>query len=149
MIRTGRKLPADIMTRVASLPERIQEEESVCALYLHGSAVAGIMTPLSDLDFGVLLKHGLGKIGRFQKHLHLACLFEETLETEEFDLIMMNEAPPRIAFNILKTGKLLFVRDRDEFVDFWEKVTKLYLDFKPMREEYNAIFIEKLQKAHS
>ena len=148
MIRTGRKLPADIMTRVASLPERLQEEESVCALYLHGSAVAGTMTPLSDLDFGVLLKHGLGKIGRFQKHLHLACFFEDILETEEFDLIMMNDAPPRIAFNILKTGKLLFVRDQNELVDFCERVTKLYLDFKPMREEYNEIFIQQLQKSH-
>jgi len=149
MIRTGRKLPADIMTRVALLPERIQEEESVCAFYLHGSAVAGIMTPLSDLDFGVLLKHDLGKSDRFKKHLDLRCLFEDILETEEFDLIMMNEAPPRIAFNILKTGKLLFVRNRKELVDFCERVTKLYLDFKPMREEYNAIFIERLQKAHS
>lgn len=71
------------------------------------------------------------------------------IKTEEFDLIMMNDAPVRIAFNILKTGKLLFVRNRNEHVDFWEKVTKQYLDFKPLREEYNAVFIEQLQKSPS
>jgi hypothetical protein len=144
MIKTGNKLPPDIMKRVGLLPDHLQGDESVCALYLHGSAATGNMTPLSDLDFGLLLRRKMSKEDRFDKLLKLTTLFMDILETDEFDLVLMNEAPPRIPHKIIKTGKLLYVNDYNELIDFVEINTKLYLDFKPLRDEYNAIFLDKL-----
>ena len=144
MIKTGKKLPPDIMKRVELLPDHLQGDETVCALYLHGSAATGNMTPLSDLDFGLLLRRNMSKEDRLDTLLKLTTLFMDVLETDEFDLVLMNEAPSRIPHKIIKTGKLLYVNDYNELIDFVEINTKFYLDFKPLRDEYNAIFLNRL-----
>ncbi len=147
MIKTGKKLPPDIMERVELLPDHLQGDESVCALYLHGSAVTGNMTPLSDLDFGLLLRRNMSQEDRFDKLLRLTTLFMDVLKIDEFDLVLMSQVPSRIAHKIIKTGKLLYANDYNELIDFVEINTKLYLDFKPLRDEYNAIFFNKLNSS--
>jgi hypothetical protein len=39
------------------------------------------------------------------------------LETEEVDLILLNEAPARIAYSIIKDGCHLLCRDEKELID--------------------------------
>jgi hypothetical protein len=86
----------------------------------------------------------MSKKDRFDKLLKLTTLFMDVLKTDEFDLVLMNGAPSRIAHKIIKTGKLLYINDYNELIDFVEINTKLYFDFKPLQDEYNAIFLDKL-----
>ena len=51
--------------------------------------------------------------------------------------------PLEIAFQILKTGKLLFCNDRAALTDFRERLVKMYLDFKPVREAFDLGFSER------
>lgn len=54
MIREGKKLPTDVLTRIPSLIKRLSKDEVIIAIYAFGS-----LPPLSDLDFGILLTHQL------------------------------------------------------------------------------------------
>ena len=42
----------------------------------------------------------------------------------------------------MKTGKLLYCRDQNRLIDFIEKTKKLYLDFKPVRDQFDRVFLE-------
>jgi hypothetical protein len=48
----------------------------------------------------------------------------------------------RYAFNIIRSGKLLFCSDSDILRDFVEKSVKLYLDFKYFRDEFDKEFLK-------
>jgi hypothetical protein len=69
-------------------------------------------------------------------------LFIESLQTEEIDLVLMNHAPSNIAFQIVKTGKLLLCNDRRALIDFREQLVMSYLDFKFVREAFDSAFLK-------
>jgi predicted nucleotidyltransferase len=142
MIREGVKLPKDVEYKIPGLTQSAARDRDIIALYAFGSLAQHALKPLSDLDFGILLASRLDKQERFDKDIELIGLFTDFLKTDEIDLIVMNDAPPRIAFNILKTGKLLLCNDRSTLVDFREHIVKYYLDFKYFRDQFDAIFLK-------
>jgi predicted nucleotidyltransferase len=145
MIREGVKLPIGVQYGISDLVQTVAGDKDVVALYAFGSLARNALKPLSDLDFGTLLSSRLDKNQRFEKHIELIGLFTEFLKTNEVDLINMNDVPPRIAYNILKTGKLLFCSDRPALIDFREHVVKHYLDFKHVRDTFDQIFLKGIR----
>ena len=142
MIREGHKLPEDVTDRIPVLIEQIEKDSDIVALYAFGSLATGELQPLSDLDFGILVASTLDKDKRFYKHLDLIGLFTETLRTDEIDLVLMNDAPIRFSFNILKMGNLLYCSSPLALIDYREMIVKLYLDFKFYRDSFDEAFLE-------
>jgi hypothetical protein len=68
-------------------------------------------------------------------------LFTEIFETEEIDLVLLNDAPMRFSHKIIATGKLLYCGDRFELTDFVEETVKRHLDFKFFRDEFDNSFL--------
>ena len=106
----------------------------VLSYFLHTDA-------LRDLDFGVLLSASLGRRRRWEKHLDLLGRFNDILQTDEVDLVLMNDASARFSHRILKTGRLLHVGDKGQLADFFERTMRCYLDFKPLRSSFDEIFL--------
>jgi predicted nucleotidyltransferase len=142
MIRENGKLPDDILKRIPKLVDSLAGDKDVVALYSFGSLAQNALKPLSDLDFGILLSYQMNKKECFDKHLKLVGLFTESLQTEEIDLVFMNHAPSNIAFQIVKTGKLLLCNDRRALIDFREQLVMSYLDFKFVREAFDSAFLK-------
>lgn len=142
MIREGVKLPKWVQNRIPELVQSVACDQDVIALYSFGSSVQNALKPLSDLDFGILLSNRMDKTQCFDKHIELIGLFTDSLKTEEIDLILMNHVPTRIAFQILKTGKLLFCNDRPALIDFREHLVRSYLDFKYVRDTFDTAFLK-------
>jgi hypothetical protein len=91
---------------------------------------------------GILVSGKLDKQKRFDKHIELIGKFNEVLKTDEVDLVMMNDAPMRFAYNIIKSGKLIHCGDSTELTDFIEKTVKLYLDFRFFRDAFDDTFLK-------
>lgn len=142
MIREGHKLPLNITNRIPLLIKRISKDKEIVALFSFGSITSGDLKPLSDLDFGIIVSNILDRKKLFDKHLNLIGLFNKVLQTDEVDLILMNDAPMRFSHNILKTGKLLFCSDTGALTEFIEKTVKVYLDFKYFRDEFDKEFLK-------
>ncbi len=108
MIHEGKKLPDDAMERVSRVITLVSDDQDVLALYLFGSGAQNRLQPLSDLDFGVLLPRRLDKKQRFEKQIELIGKFIDFVGTDEIDLVVLFDAPPRFSFNILKPYNMLF-----------------------------------------
>ena len=121
---------------IESLKSVISEHKEVIAAYLYGSVAQGIMREDSDIDVGVLLaddaapdyRYGVRMAGEIQSRCHLA---------REVDLRVLNRRPVRFLNQVLRYGKLVFVRDEKKRVAFETGVLKAYLDFKPFFREYD------------
>ena len=141
MIREGIKLPNGVHRKIPGFVRSLSGDKNVVALYAFGSLAHDALKPLSDLDFGILLSERMNKSQRFQKHLDLIGLFTDFFKTDEIDLISMRDTAPRIAYNIMKTGKLLFCNDKSELTNFREQTVKSYIDFKNLRDRFDAEFL--------
>ncbi|MEA2038904.1 MAG: nucleotidyltransferase domain-containing protein [Thermodesulfobacteriota bacterium] len=142
MIHEGKKLPDDAMERVSRVITLVSDDQDVLALYLFGSGAQNRLQPLSDLDFGILLLRQLDKKQRFEKQIDLIGKFNDFFGTDEIDLVVLNDAPSRFSFNILKYGTLLFFRNKKAIIDFREQVSNYYLDFKYFRADFDRVFVE-------
>ena len=142
MIREGQKLPPDIEIKIPKLLDRISKESEVVALYAFGSLASGDLKPLSDLDFAILISRELDQQKRFDGHLDLIGTFNQVLGTDEVDLVMMNDAPMRFSYSIIKSGKLIYCRDLTELAEFIERTTKLYLDFRFFRDAFDKAYLK-------
>ena len=137
-----KKLPANILEKIPHLISKLEREDEVIALFLFGSAAQEALKPLSDLDLAVLIDKKTGD--SLNLHLKLIGIISEVMNTDDFDLVLLNNAPPRLVHNIFKTGKLLFCKKKERLINFIEKNNIQYPDFKYYKDQFNFVFQQKM-----
>lgn len=81
-----------------------RDDPDIIVAYLFGSAAAGGSGPLSDFDFAVLLNMDCD---HFALRLKLISELARLIKTENFDLIVINDAPLALRYGIIKGGVVL------------------------------------------
>jgi len=135
---------------MTSLEERLRETASqyhIADLYVFGSRAAEIAAqvrsrampdqyPNSDVDIGVrpLPGHHLS----VHDKVRLAMALEDLLEVNRVDLVVLPEAPPFLAANIIRGERLLVANERaaDEYLLY---VLRRAGDLVPLRREQMAL----------
>ena len=139
-----KELPKDINKKIPHVVKRLKQLEYINALFFFGSFVRQDLKPLSDIDIAVLFTDEVEKKVYPGLQLELAGIIEDTIKTEEFDLVILNCAPSSFAHNILKDGTLVFAKNSAQLIDFREMVIKYHLDFQFYRREFDKAFLEKV-----
>ena len=100
---------------IARLVAALSSAEGVTAAYLFGSAATGREHRQSDVDIAVRLDPGRYPTGaaRFEARLGLIGALQRAAG-REVDLVILNEAPPHLAREIMTAGTRLLVADADE-----------------------------------
>ena len=111
------------------LKEYFSSKDSVILAYLFGSTVRGDAGRLSDIDIGVLVNENLSKKDRFGLELRLMGEIAVLINKNKIDLIVLNEAPLLLAYNIIKDG-IILKSSETERVKFETKILSMYLDEK-------------------
>ncbi len=137
-----KNLPLDIQGKITHLVEKLRTQDFVNALFFFGSYARNQLKPLSDLDIAILLSGKPTRERIYSLQSSLVGIITDTLSTDEFDLVILNNAPLRLAYNILKDGKLVFVKLEDELIDFREQTVKYYLDFAYYRRQFDRAFLK-------
>ncbi|MBW1735783.1 MAG: nucleotidyltransferase domain-containing protein [Deltaproteobacteria bacterium] len=99
-----KRLPEDILQRLTSVVPLVSSDLNVQALYLFGSGAQDRLRPLIDLDFGILLATRLDRKQRSEKQVELAGKLNDFFGTEEIDLVILNDVPPRFSIKVVKEG---------------------------------------------
>lgn len=140
--RTGKGLPvpgrfpvyrlsqSDKESILCRLKDLIARYRAVSFAYAHGSFLEE--RPCRDLDVAVFL-HRLSA----EEQLDLVLGIEADLTHElglPVDVHSLNDAPVPFCYEVLRRGRLVFCRNREEFFRFAERVLALYRDFLPLLE---------------
>jgi len=104
-------------------------KDSIILAYLFGSMVRGDTGRLSDVDIGVLLDEKLSKKDRFDLELKIISEITALIKKNKIDLIVLNEAPLLLAYNIIKNG-IILKSSETERVKFETKIFSMYMDEK-------------------
>lgn len=120
----------------------LQKQDQVELAYLFGSVAIQKAGKLSDIDLAIFLDESIEKKERFKIKLRLISDLENILKTDRLDLVITNDAPISLNFEIIKANHLLFIRDKDLKVDLEHHIISHYLD----RQYYDKRWADNLIK---
>ena len=120
----------------ASLPAPLAAafvSQGVQVAYLFGSRATGRARPDSDVDLAVLWGEDVPSSDYFPRRLELIGATMEAFRTDDVDVVVLNEAPPLLAVEVLREGHLLYNRNDRLRVDFQIRALREYRDTAPLR----------------
>lgn len=104
------------------------DENDVSLAYIFGSQLKGKIGPLSDYDFAVLLS----RKPSFQFKYKLKNKLTNFLDTGQVDLVILNDAPAELKYNIIATGKIIFQKNSTTRIEFEADTLSKYFDYLPV-----------------
>jgi predicted nucleotidyltransferase len=131
-------LPLDIDERLKSL-DPLFEKGDVQLAYLFGSLAAKsgrAARPPGDVDLAVLRREG--PAGELQEAL------AEALGTDRLDLVDLKKASPVLRFEILSSGKPIYISDEELREQYEMETLRLYRDTEPMRRRHREALKERM-----
>lgn len=124
-------LPSYINQLLPQAIDYLHKNDDVEFAYLFGSFGKGKCFPLSDIDIAIYLKNfeDLNKEYLIEKRLEILGELINLLQTDEIDLVILNNAPLTLRMKILETRRVIvdknpFFRHRYESLTMRE-----YFDF--------------------
>lgn len=121
------------------------KEKTVEAVYLFGSYAQDTASPLSDIDFAILLSTKNKQDNQELRRFFINALIR-IFHKNDLDVVLLNEAPPALRFNIIKNGKLLYVDNEKERIDFESQTIIDYIDTYPLRDVYNRYLFKNIKE---
>lgn len=139
--------PIDIEPHLEELCAYLTQNRDIAAAYLYGSYGTAAQTPLSDVDLAILFfshaKRDLKRVMEIESELSKIC------QTEDINLLVLNEAPVLIQHRVISTGRIIHERDPKTVNDFHEAVFKRYADFMPDYLTFCREYDRSLQEAYN
>jgi len=120
------------------------QESKIISAYVFGSFVQGPTHPKSDIDLAILVS--FDKRFSLDDLLNLEVKITLALKTENYDLVVLNNAPLILKFRIISQGIIIYNADDKLRCDFEEKVMQEYYDFLPRLREFNAEYFSALRE---
>lgn len=119
------RLAGAIARAAESLPE-------IQAALLFGSHATGNAREDSDIDVAVLLDPNAAPDGSRARLRRVIDAFAAHIAADRLDLVILNDAPPALAFQVLKHGKVCLERDRTALHRFRLRTYTKHSDFEPV-----------------
>ncbi len=114
--------------RMPSLTTLLAQDPRIAYALVFGSRARGEASAASDLDVAVGLEAGVNlsalEVGELVADM-------ERDSGQVIDLVLLDEAPPAIAYRIFADGHLIAKRNHDAFVARKVRAILEYLDFAP------------------
>jgi predicted nucleotidyltransferase len=103
----------------------------VLVAYLFGSHAVGRVGPASDRDIAVLLDPGLTRQERGRWRLELIGRLIDFYSSDAIDLVVLNDAPPLLRFEVIRVRHVLYNRDDEARVAFEVRAMQEWFDWAP------------------
>ena len=131
-----------------NLPKEKLEKLEVIGIYLFGSRAQGVDGPLSDFDFGILLRNPKVLFDlRQRKKIYdkLYDIFSEQIkQLRDIDIVFLQDAYLQLQYHAVSQGKIIYQSNSKLLGDYKEKVIEQYADFAPLRKEFYKAILEKI-----
>jgi predicted nucleotidyltransferase len=122
-------------TELQRAADRLADDPRVLGVYAFSSRAEGTAGSSSDIDVAVLLDRALD----LAEELRLRATVVEELRRDDVDLVVLNQAPPLLCYEVLAHGKLLFSWDEELLQEFEERTLREYFDTSYLRATQRSL----------
>jgi predicted nucleotidyltransferase len=121
-------------------------DNGVVLAYLFGSQAEGKAGPLSDVDIAVLLGPQVAREQWFQVQLDLMCALMSLFHRDDVDVVILNQATPVLAHEVVQSGQILYEARPGIRTDFELTSLRRYVDTEPLRRLQNRRLLERVEE---
>ena len=115
----------------------------VSAAYVFGSYIHN--DDFNDIDVALLISKELNPYSRFKFEMQVARELERRIKPRfEFDVKILNHSPIEFQYEVLNSGKVVFLRDGTENAEYESETISNYLDFQTTAEYLNKKFLARV-----
>jgi predicted nucleotidyltransferase len=126
--------------------EHLFATHGVVLAYLFGSQAEGKTGPLSDVDVAVLLGPQVGRGRWFNVQLDLIGELMSLFHRNDVDVVILNQATPVIAHEVVRSGQVLYEAEPGTRVDFEIAALRRYVDTEPLRQLQDRRLLERVEE---
>jgi len=126
--------------------KRLFAAHGVVLAYLFGSQAERKAGPLSDVDIAVLLRPQVTREQWFQMQLDLTNELMNLFHRNEVDVVVLNEATPLLAYQVVRYGQLIYEARPGTRVDFEVAALRRYIDTEPLRHLQDRRLLERAEE---
>ena len=120
-------------------------QSPVNAAYLAGSlSTRTSFGHLTDVDIAILLMEQIKSDQFLDYQLYFFSELAKRLESDNIDVVILNQASLLLKLQVIKYGQILFSRDEKQRVSFETKAVMDYLDFKKFDDIQNQALNRRL-----
>lgn len=120
-------------------------QSPVNAAYLAGSlSTRTSFGHLSDVDIAILLMDQIKADQFLDYQLYFFSELAKRLESENIDVVILNQASLLLKLQVIKYGQILYSRNEKQRVSFETRAVMDYLDFKKFDEVQNQALSKRL-----
>jgi uncharacterized protein len=127
-----KKLPSNILELLPKAAEYLKARQDVEFAYLFGSLAAREPSPLSDVDIAVYLTKNADAI---ESKLAILEGLADILNTEEIDLVILNQSALPICMNILKKHRVLVDKKPVVRHSYQSIIMRKYFDYSRLESD--------------
>ena len=120
----------------------------VVTAYIFGSEAKGTSGLLSDIDIAVFVHEGVSKAERFDLRLRLSSELSAVM-SRPVDLVVLNDSPVQLSYEIIRHGKLIFCSDNSTRVDLEVAILSRYLDRRYYDKRHAELTLQKIASGGS
>lgn len=118
-------------------------DRGIVLAYLFGSVARDRERPDSDLDLAVLLPRDVPPAAYARIAMGLSWDIVGLTHVDDVDVVVLNDAPPVLAREIVTTGRLLY-GTASEDLEFRLLTLKRYMDTEPLRRITRKLLHERI-----
>jgi predicted nucleotidyltransferase len=115
-----------------ALKQVLADDPCVAYALVFGSAARGTGHVHSDVDVAVGIR-GRRRLGALEIGALVSKL--ESAAGRPVDLVLLDEAPPGLAYRVFRDGRVLVEHDRPALLERKTRAILEYLDFQPVEEQ--------------
>jgi predicted nucleotidyltransferase len=133
----------DIKTKIT---QYFIDKKEVKFVYLFGSHAGNKATRLSDIDIALYLDEKLNSNERFEFRLKLISEVSTVIKTDKIDLIILNDSPLLLSFNVVHDGIIICANDEKKRIQFETKIMSFYFDQQYYFKRHAQATINRIAK---
>jgi len=118
----------------------------VVLAYLFGSQAEGKAGPLSDVDIAVLLGPQVPRDRWFDTQLDLIGELTSLFHRNDVDVVILNQATPVLAYEVVRSGQVLYEAEPGTRVDYEVAALRRYADTEPLRQLQDRRLLERVEE---
>ena len=130
---------------ISQLTAYLAQQEGLVVAYLFGSLAEETDHRLSDVDVALLLPREADRATAFDIRLQVAAALEE-LCRRSVDVVILNDAPPLLRFQVIQRGRVLVERDHTARCLFEARAMSEYYDAKRYLDYQRAHLVRRIRE---
>jgi predicted nucleotidyltransferase len=133
-------------SKIIKINNFCRDHSEIILVYLFGSQATGRTGPLSDIDLAFLVDKTITGQSAYPYgyQAHLTSDMISLLGSNNVDVIILNNAPPLLKFQVIHRGEVIFCRSESDRLNFYIRAFNEYQDFKPMLAVQHEYLVKRI-----